>query len=821
MKLFRSLVSIVLLIVVVMALDRSWGSIPPIGKLFSPFHGYLKHVEGVNDGRKGKLKLPELKGNVVVHYDDNGVPHIFAENEYDLYYAQGFVTAKDRLWQMDFQVLAAAGRLTEVVGDAALPLDRYNRSIGMAKTAQEEIDRIAREDSLAYAVLQAYADGVNAYIAQLNPRDYPIEYKILNYKPEQWSPYRSILMLMNMRHDLNGGTNDYRLSNLLRKLGEEQVDQLYPMYPDRESPIIPDGTPWEFEPLPVPPVPAVKTAMDAENNVLASKIETPKPRPEIGSNNWAVSGVKTLTGLPILSNDPHLRLSLPSIWYQIQLSAPGVNVYGASLPGTPTVIIGFNKDVAWGVTNVGSDVMDFYHIQFKDSAKKEYLYEGEWRPVTPRIETYVLKGGQTITDTVYYTHHGPIVYLEEKEDAYRKDIPAGYAMRWIGNESSTSDLLTFYYLNRSKNYNDYRKALRYFTAPAQNFVFASNENDIAITPNGKLPLKWKGQGRYLLDGSKAAHEWQGWIPYEHNPTVKNPPRGFVSSANQFPANLTYPYYLDWSFAHSSRALRINEVLEAAQQVDKEAMRTLINDNMNIDARLILPDLLPLLAGADSIANMPEYKALASWNMLNDPNEVGASIYERWVNVLSAAIWNDDVKMDGPTLSPTLDRTFSLLLNEPESSWFDDKTTEDVVETKADIVRKSFAATIAELKKKYGDMGEDNWQWYKVKNTTIAHLVPNFTMFSRTMVPNGGGPGIVNATTGRHGPSWRMIVSLDKEWPEAIGLYPGGQSGNPGSPYYDNMIDNWAAGVMPNLLFMKSADEQNDRLKSTLTLTPKK
>lgn len=495
MKLLKVLLPLLLLAVLVYCLDRSWGSLPPLGKLFSPSHGFFQHIEHADAGRKGALNLPGLNEEVTVHYDDNGVAHIFAANERDLYYAQGFVTAKDRLWQMDFQVLAAAGRLTEAVGDMALELDRYHRRIGMARTAQEITDRLQQQDSLSFTILQAYADGVNDYIKTLRTRDYPLEYKILDYAPEKWSPYRSILMLMNMRKDLSGGSNDHRLTNLLAKLGEPVVDDLFPFYPDWESPIIPEGTAWDFDPLELPPVPTIKMAQDSSGMPLISKVSAPAPQPEIGSNNWAVSGSKSATGLPILSNDPHLTLSLPSIWYQIQLSAPGVNVYGASLPGTPAVIIGFNKDIAWGVTNVGLDVMDFYHIQFRDEQKNEYWHDGQWKPVEAREETFKLKNGTEVVDTVYYTHHGPVVYDDPGEKQYRRDFPVGYAMRWMGNDNTGADLLTFHELNRSKNYDDYRQALTHFTSPAQNFVFASNENDIAITPNGKFPLKWRGQGR--------------------------------------------------------------------------------------------------------------------------------------------------------------------------------------------------------------------------------------------------------------------------------------------------------------------------------------
>ena len=330
-----------------------------------------------------------------------------------------------------------------------------------------------------------------------------------------------------------------------------------------ESPIIPVGTEWDFSPVEIPQVPSQIMA----NGDEIAGLNVPRSNPNIGSNNWAVHGSKSATGLPILANDPHLTLSLPSIWYQMQLHSPNVNVYGVALPGSPCIVIGFNKDIAWGVTNVGSDVMDFYKIKFRDNSRSEYWYEGQWKPITKTLEKFKLKNGTVMVDTLLSTHHGPIVYNTNEEKNFSKDTPAGHAMRWVALETEGSDILTFHFLNRAKNYDDYRKALTYYVAPAQNFIFASNENDIAITPNGKLPLKWEGQGKYILDGSLASHDWQGWIPAEQNPHVKNPPRGFVSSANQSSTDPSYPYYMGWKYAPMYRGARINERLAAMQNAN--------------------------------------------------------------------------------------------------------------------------------------------------------------------------------------------------------------------------------------------------------------
>ncbi|SEL11137.1 penicillin acylase family protein [Parapedobacter koreensis] len=805
------------LLAFVYVFDRSWGVIPPLGKMFSPFSGFLQNGAAESSTKDQEFLLRGLKDEVTVCYDGNAVPHIFAQNDEDLYFAQGYVIARDRLWQMQFYTLAASGRLTEVVGEAALAYDRFNRRIGMARSAAAVATKL-KTDTMVNRMLEAYAAGVNAYIEQLDYRDLPVEYKLLNYHPERWSVYKSILMLMNMRNTLNGGSNDYRLTKVLAKYGKDVVADLFPGYPAMESPVIPEGTEWGFLPLTVPAVPNQVAALP-DSNLM--DLYMPEPRPEIGSNNWALGSAKSATGLPLLANDPHLHLTLPSIWYQMQLAAPGVNVYGVALPGTPAIIIGFNKNIAWGVTNVGSDVMDFYRIAFKDTTRSEYWHDGQWKSTTMHIETFKLKGGKMVYDTLYYTHHGPIVYHKAESVNERRGVPVGYAMRWVTNETDDSDMRAFYDLNRAANYGDYRKALTYFTAPALHFVFSSNEGDIAITSGGKLPLKWEGQGKYLLDGTLAAHDWQGWIPKEQNPTVKNSPRGFVSSANQSPTDTTYPYYLDWSFTHPARAIRINERLEVMTGATADSLRQLQNDTYNVNARRVLPRLLALLAKDDSIRQSAEFDALERWNYRNDADAVGAAIFENWLDNLMVGIWGDEFPREDQFLYPSLDRTFELINKEPDARWFDKVSTPDTVETIDDVIRESFEKTIGEMRRRLGDISARTWALGKVKDTRIMHLVPNFASFGRVNINNGGGNSVINATSSTDGPSWRMVVQLDKEWPVAYGLYPGGQSGNPGSPYYDNMIDRWARGDLDTLLFMKRADEASERLQRHMVLQPKK
>lgn len=819
MKFIRHFCGLALAVILIVFLDNSWSALPPLGKLFSPFTGFHQNATSKYDERDETLDIPGLLETVVIKYDDNGVPHIFAKNDHDLYLAQGYVVARDRLWQMEFYTLVASGRLSEVVGKAALEFDRYNRRIGMARTAARLQDSLAR-DSISMLMLDAYAKGVNVYINSLDRRALPVEYKILNYAPEPWSPYKSLLMLMNLRNTLNGGSHDYRLSNVLAMYGDSVVQDLFPFYPTVESPIIPEGTPWNFTPVGTPPVPETVSASLQEGSLAMLSI--PEAKPQIGSNNWVVGGSRSATGLPILANDPHLQLTLPSIWYQVQLTTPEVNVYGVTMPGAPAVVIGFNKDVAWGVTNVGSDVMDFYKITFQDETKRHYLHDGVWKEVVLRVDTFGIRGQKALVDTVYYTHHGPIVNNETAESNFNKSVPAGYAMRWITHETQGSEIRALHLLNRARTYDDYRAAIAYFRAPAQNFVFASNTNDIAITANGQFPLKWKGQGRFLLDGALPSHDWQGWIPFEHNPTAKNPRQDFLSSANQFPTDPSYPYYLNWRFAHPSRAIRINERLASMTRATADSLRSLLNDNFNVDARRVLPLLLQSLQSVDSIRNMPEFGVVSQWNYQNAAHEIGASIFEEWAGAkgtLYQSIWADDFPADDYLLPPTTDRTLTLIENERDSPWFDDRRTQDRVETADDIIRASFVEAVERLRRRYGPLDPTSWNWANVKATSIAHLVPAFTSFSRHHIAIGGGESIVNATSATHGPSWRMVVQLDNNWPKAYGLYPGGQSGNPGSTHYDNMIDAWSKGELNELLFLKDEHDRPSLLNYTITLNP--
>ncbi|MFA6944483.1 MAG: penicillin acylase family protein [Pedobacter sp.] len=814
MKIVKAAISGLFAFVLVFVLNTKFGDIPPLARFLDPFRGFWANAEAKEQNPAKELNIEGLKGAVEIQFDDQMIPHIFAENNHDLYFAQGYITAKDRLWQMDFQTRFASGRLSEVVGPKAIELDRYQRRMGMTYGAENMVEAMLKDPEIR-ETMDAYTAGVNAYIHSLKAGDYPLEFKLLNYAPEDWKPLNSALLLKLMSATLAGGSNEFYMNNILQKYGPKITKNLFPDYPFREDPIIPEGTKWDFDPVNIPQPPAING-----NTKTAYNIKTKELEEGIGSNNWALSGAKTKSGYPLLSNDPHLDLTLPAIWYQIQLVSSDMNACGVSIPGSPGIIIGFNKDVAWGVTNVGADVLDWYNIKFKDSSKKEYWYDNKWNPVKLRIENIRISNGETLTDTVLYTHHGPVVYTSnQRPDKFSKinNIPTGHALRWTAHISS-NDIRTFTMLNRAKNYADYRKAISYFSAPAQNFIFASAENDIAITPNGYFPLKWKDQGKFLLDGTEPANDWKGRIPAEQNPSIKNPERNFVSSANQFPSDPSYPYYINWEYSGYERAHRINKRLSVMTQANVDSLRNLQNDNYSILAENILSTLVGLVDSDKLNASEREgFNIVSKWNKFFDADEIGASIFELWHKNLALQIWQDDFgDPKTPMRFPSRDRNVHLLLNEPEAAWYDNVNTAKK-ETRTDVVNAAFKFAIDSLQRKFGPIDSD-WAWGNLKKTHIPHLA-KVAGFGSRFLYNGGSKTSVNATSESNGPSWRMIVALGEDV-KAYGVFPGGESGNPGSHYYDDMINTWSEGRLNELVYLKNKAEKSKRIIASWKLDKK-
>ena len=772
---------------------------PQMGKFLNPFVGFWQNAEPSIPDYAKEINLPAFKGKGKVVYDDRLVPHIFADNLEDAYYLQGFVTAQNRLWQMDFQVMAAAGRLSEILGanPRIIEYDKLQRRRGMVHGAEILAEKWETQEGSNY--LHAYVDGVNAYLNQLKDKDIPVEYKILGYRPEAWTSLKSALFLMNMSSSLARHDDDLEAHNALKHLDRELFDFFFPADYDTEDPIIPADQKWDFEPVAIP-----TPTIDEEQSVTYQPFS--KVDKGIGSNNWAVNGSKTLSGNPILCGDPHLNLTLPAIWYEMQINTPECNVYGATLPGIYGVIIGFNEHIAWSMTNVGRDVLDWYTIEWKDDTRMEYKYGDEYRDVVLKIEEIKVRDSLTILDTVRYTHHGPIVY--EAENHPQKDM----AFRWMAfvpNEKS-NDIIAFPKLNQAKNYEDYKNALMNYHCPAQNFVFASKEGDIALWAQGSFPLKAKEQGRFILDGSNPDNDWHGFIPKEHNPHTLNPARNFVASANQKSTAPNYPYYYSGGFSEY-RGRYLNRELRSMDSITIQDMKDLQHSSYSLFAEEGLPIMLEnLLVEQLDKEQLVLVEELKSWdNIFNRENTI-APLFMEWYNELYFKAW-EEFQLENeehPMLFPDKRRTLQIMAEQPDFEYFDNKNTKDTIETLQDITTEAFMVAY-QVFTGMKDADGKPVEWGKYKQTVIRHLSRSIEPF-HVPVYTSGQKNALNANGPTSGPSWRMIVELGKEV-KAYGVYPGGQSGNPGSRFYSNFVEDWSNKVYYELLFMKNAEEKSNQV----------
>ena len=778
---------------------------PRLGYFLSPQQGFWQNAEPADADFSGTLTAKDLKGKVDVYMDDRLVPHIYADNDLDAYYAQGFLHAKFRLWQMEFQTHVAAGRLSEIVGKDRIETDRFFRRLGMVYGAEQTMARMEK-DTVMKASIDAYARGVNAYIAALKPEQIPFEYKLLDYKPEAWTPLKTYLFLMFMSYDLTarGATTDLQMTNAKNYFGYDDFNKLFPNIQDSLDPIIPRGTVYA-KPSIIPKIPA---GVDSEylNKNTHSKFTAfnmpaePAPDANNGSNNWAVSGTKTKSGRPILCNDPHLGLNLPSLWYEVQITTPTHNTYGASFPGSPAVIIGFNDSIAWGVTNAGRDVIDYYDMQFKDASLNDYWFNGKWEKAAHRKEVIKVKGGDDQVENIAMTVFGPVMY----DSAYKKPGTEGknLAIHWTAHQGSTG-VKTFYQLNRAKNYEDYLAAINNWTCPGQNFVFASTTGHIAIKQQGSFIARWKRQGDFVMPGKDSGYVWQGIIPSSENPMITDPQRGFVSSANQKSTDTTYPYYLGASNSFPLyRGIMINRKLSGMSNITPEDMQQMQMENYNVFAEMARPILLRFINKKALTETENKYiSILENWNLKADIKETGPTVFTTIWDSLETAVYGDEYKQSKlPLPWPDQSTLLESMLN-GTAYWFADNiNTKDKKETIEDDVMDACKKACAQLSKLEK---EGKLEWGVHKDTRVSHLL-QIPALSRLHLPAGGGSNIINATRETNGPSWRMIVLLTDEI-EAYCVYPGGQSGNPGSKYYDSFVDSWATGKYYRILFIKKAN----------------
>lgn len=801
MKYLSTGVCTILLVIFIVGLSNPIqlgdSSIPPPGKFFSPAKGFWYNAKSVQ--WESTIDGPvNLRSTASVKYDNRLVPHIFASNERDLFYLQGYITAKHRLWQMDLSARSAAGRLSEVLGERTLSIDKRSRQMGLGFAAENAIIGWNKDPNVLKNA-NAYTEGVNDYIANLDPKDYPLEFKLLNYAPEEWSLEKSALVLKAMARTLCGNGPDSRATNTLNLLGEKDFKELFPEHNPKESPIIPQNTSWDYiqrkKVVNEPIAPALTIGYQDHSGYNDQRML-------MGSNNWAVAPKKTSDGSTILAGDPHLELTLPSIWFEIQLNAPGINVYGVTISGMQGIIIGFNENIAWSETNVGHDVMDWYEMKWIDDSKNAYSFNGASQPIKYRIEKYLVKGKPEVVDTILYSVWGP-VWESEKED--QPDL----AMRWLPHDvPEPNEILTFELLNKAKNFDEYRQALSNYIAPAQNFAFASINGDVGITISGRLPLRNDQQGRFVQAGDDFKNEWQDIIPFEHNPFVKNPPRGYISSANQHSTAPDYPYYYTGgSYFENFRGRRVNDVLEKMKDITVEDMKSLHYDSYSIKAEEALPIMLKAVIGKTTLEEHQELlTALQSWDYKYQRKLTAPVLFDLWFNAIYSNIWDDFANNDLPILRPEMWKTVELLESTADSKWYDLSST-DEIESRDDIIMISFL----EMVEKYNEVkaNKSDYSWQDHRNTRIMHL-SSLPAFSRMNIPTDGSRNTLNAVSSTTGPSWRMIVRFNGSV-EALGVYPGGQSGNPASPLYDNMIDSWASGEYYPLNFLKNKNDLSETI----------
>ena len=802
MRIIPLLLSAACTIVLIIILNTKLVAPAPLGALLSPQHGLWQNAEPANKNFSEDLKFTQLKGKASVYFDEKLIPHVFAEVENDVYFVQGYLHAKFRLFQMELQTNVAAGRAAEMVGEVALKHDREFRRLGMVYAAETALKEIEQNDTTKSSC-DAYTAGVNAYINTLTESTLPVEYKLLGIKPEKWTNLKIALFLKLMSNDLAGHDNDFEMTNAKQFFSKADFDLLYPLVQDSLDPIIPKGTIYAA-PAMKPVAPKNVDSMYLNKGFVAAE-EFVKPNPANGSNNWAVSGTKTKSGAPILCNDPHLGLNLPSIWYEMQLSTPNFNAYGATFPGSPSVIIGFNDSCAFGVTNGGRDVRDYYEIKFKDESRKEYWFNNAWKQTTFRVEEIKIAGKLSMLDTVAYTVFGPVMY-DKNFNGGRQTNNKNYAVRWKAHDKS-NDLLMFNLMNHAKNYTDYVTAVENLKVPGQNVAFASKAGDIAMRTQGEWPAKWKGQGDFIMPGIDSSYMWQGMIPQNEIPFQHNPERGFVSSANQKPTDTTYAYYLGREYP-VARGLLINKRLTAMQQITPQDMMALQTDNYNIYAEELLPVLMKQINVAMLNADETKiFSILKSWNLRNDAASIGATVYNEWYKKFKTDVYDDEfAKAPQPIQIPFESTLIEATIRDSSYKFFDDINTTKK-ETLTDDALKSFKEAVLILKnlETTGKL-----EWWKNKDTRINHLLKQ-PAFSRMHLNMGGGRNMINATTEDHGPSWRMIVSLTAKT-EAYGVYPGGQNGNPGSLYYDNFVDKWAEGKYYSLWMMTKEEVKDNRVK---------
>ena len=817
-----------LLFLVILALPL--GPLPALGPLLSPVGGFWS---AANDGQfksQEQINAAGLKAPVTVLRDSYAIPHIFAQNDEDAAYAAGWLQAKERLAQLDLQRRTAAGTLAELVGPDALKDDEFTRDIGLRRAAEASLAKMDPNEPAMRAV-QAYVNGVNAYLNSIEPNNLPLEYKLLGVKQvAPWTTLDVMTFAKYMGWDLASSFDDLYMTTLVEKIGAQKVDELFPFDRPYEIPIVPSWPPNETPLTSVPASPQLDAAINSIMSRAAQAGMLHHPGDWRGSNNWAISGSRSDTGNPILASDPHLGYQLPSLWYAVHIVTPDQDVMGVALAGTPFVVIGHTRNIAWGLTNTQADAIDFFQEKTNPENANQYWHDNKWNDMRVVDEIINVRGENPVHHPVRITLHGPII----SKNGF--DV----AMQWVGSQP-TFEVRALYMLNHAEDYNAFMNALQYFQSPAQNIIYADTKGNIAIWSAGLYPIRKSGDGRTVADGSTGDRDWIGYIPFKDVPHALNPDQGYLKSANERPAPENYPYYLGWQWDPNSRATRINQRLSQCNPCSITDMQALQYDSKDVYAEALLPVMLKAITPQDE-TQKAVLTELSNWDYFTRVDSIAATVWTRWLINARRVTWSDDWKAAGFTFDekgqlkdwgawgfngdneyqPPIELWEYMVREQPNSPYFDDLSTPDKVETRDDILRASFAQTMQELTKEYGpDISK--WKYGDNHTLLIKHLldVDVLNRFGQPIPGDGNSPnGQSNGGPSDGGPSWRMVVDFSNV-ANSFGVYPGGQSGSPIQAHYDDYIPLWVKGQYFPLLFPVTPQElPSSSIESTLNFQPK-
>ncbi|MCP4416246.1 MAG: penicillin acylase family protein [Chloroflexi bacterium] len=757
------------------------------------------------------LTLAGLENEVHVYRDENGIPQIYAQNEHDLFLAQGYVHAQDRFWQMEFWRHVSQGRISEIAGEATVSSDTFIRTMGWNRIAEESLVYYESEAPEMLAIMEAYSEGVNAYIAE-NGEQISINYTILGlvndkWEIEPWEPLHTIAWAVVMADDLGGNwRSEISRANLIKELGEGTTANLLPFYPYDTRPVMvpTDAMDIEFtnqdEEASYPQNGQVNWE-NVNTNIVGSYPEDGflGAADYVGSNNWVISGEHTDTGMPLLANDPHLGIQMPAIWYQVGLHSPSFNVSGFSFAGVPGIVIGHNDNIAWGVTNVGPDVQDLYIEKINPSNPNQAEFMGEWEDMEIIEEVIKVNGGEDVVVEVKLTRHGPII------SDLRDDVSDVLAIRWTAHEPMRT-LNAIIGLNKAENYDDYREALRYWDVPSQNIVYADVEGNIAYQTPGLIPIRANGDGLVPVPGWTGEHEWEGWVPYEEMPAILNPEWGYIVTANHSVVDEEYPYFLTHYWANGDRGQRIVDLIEAELDGDGELSQADLATIQFDSLSLLADSYIPLMDGLSSEDDKVQaaLERLRGWDRQARRDSVPAALFEIFYMHLAQATLADEVGEENVGSFGGLVLFHQLAANE-DAVWWDDVSTE-ATETQADILLTAVNDTIVWFEENVGD-NMNEWTWGSIHTATFVSsplgesgIGAIESIVNRGPFAADGGGSIVNANSWswskpavvRGHPSMRMLVDLSdfdvSEW-----VIPTGESGHPYHPNYDDQIELWLNG----------------------------